>query len=55
MFDNVTFRKEMALRNVGFWDAKEKGNMLNVEEVETSRVDGEEYHQQALLEKVLWK
>ena len=55
MFDNVTFSKEMALRNTGFWDAKEKGNMLNAEEVETNRVDGEEYHQRALLEKVLWK
>ena len=37
LFDHVSFRKEMALRKVNFWDAKKRGNMLNAEKAKASR------------------
>lgn len=42
VFDNISFKKEAALIKVGFWNAKQREEMLNMEEVEASRVAREE-------------
>ena len=42
-FGSVEYRKNLALDQMEFWDAKEKTNRLSLEEMEARRKAREEY------------
>ncbi|RVW97150.1 hypothetical protein CK203_030078 [Vitis vinifera] len=51
VFGRVEYRKNVALDQMQFWDAKEKINRLTVEEMEARREAREEYKKWVLLEE----
>ncbi|RVX03382.1 hypothetical protein CK203_019920 [Vitis vinifera] len=55
VFGRVEYRKNVALDQMQFWDAKEKTNRLTLEEVEARREAREEYKKWVLLEEVTWR
>ncbi|RVW43419.1 putative mitochondrial protein [Vitis vinifera] len=55
VFGRVEYRKNVALEQMQFWDAKEKISRLTVEEMEARREAREEYKKWVLLEEVTWR
>ncbi|WJZ83279.1 hypothetical protein VitviT2T_002974 [Vitis vinifera] len=55
VFGRVEYRKNVALDQMQFWDAKEKTNRLTLEEMEARREAREEYKKWVLLEEVTWR
>ncbi|RVW40194.1 Transposon TX1 uncharacterized 149 kDa protein [Vitis vinifera] len=55
VFGKVEYRKNVALDQMQFWDAKEKINRLTLEEMEARREAREEYKKWVLLEEVTWR
>ncbi|RVW27734.1 hypothetical protein CK203_109966 [Vitis vinifera] len=55
VFGRVEYKKNVALDQMQFWDAKEKINRLTVEEMEAKREAREEYKKWVLLEEVTWR
>ncbi|RVW89824.1 Transposon TX1 uncharacterized 149 kDa protein [Vitis vinifera] len=55
VFGRVEYRKNVALDQMQFWDAKEKINRLTLEEMEARREAREEYKKWVLLEEVTWR
>ena len=52
VFSRVEYRKNLALDQMEFWDAKEKTNKLSLEEMEAKREAREEYKKWVLLEEI---
>ena len=52
VFGRVEYRKNLALDQMEFWDAKEKTNKLSLEEMEAKREAREEYKKWVLLEEI---
>ncbi|KAJ9685117.1 hypothetical protein PVL29_017229 [Vitis rotundifolia] len=55
VFGRVEYRKNLALDQMEFWDAKEKTNKLSLEEIEARREAREEYKKWVLLEEITWR
>ncbi|RVW12312.1 Transposon TX1 uncharacterized 149 kDa protein [Vitis vinifera] len=55
IFGRVEFRKDLALNQVEFWDAKEKTSKLSLEELEARKEAREEYKKWVLLEEKTWR
>ena len=55
IFGRVEFRKDLALNQVEFWDAKEKTSKLSLDELETRKEAREEYEKWVLLEEKTWR
>ena len=55
IFGRVEYRKNLALEQVEFWDAKEKNSILSLEELEARTEAMEEYKKWVLLEKITWR
>ncbi|RVW64332.1 putative ribonuclease H protein [Vitis vinifera] len=55
VFGKVEYRKNVALDQMQFWDAKEKTSRLTLEEMEARREAREEYKKWVLLEEVTWR
>ena len=54
-FGRVEYRKNMALEQMEYWDAKEKINRLSLEELEARNEAREEYKKWVLLEEITWR
>ena len=52
VFSRVEYRKNLALDQMEFLDAKEKTNKLSLEEMEAKREAREEYKKWVLLEEI---
>ncbi|RVW17454.1 Transposon TX1 uncharacterized 149 kDa protein [Vitis vinifera] len=55
IFGRVEYRKDLALEQVEFWDAKEKISRLSLEELEARKEAREEYNKWVLLEEITWR
>ena len=55
IFGRVEYRKNLALEQVEFWDAKEKNSILSLEELEARTEVREEYKKWVLLEEITWR
>ncbi|KAL6342305.1 hypothetical protein AAG906_007519 [Vitis piasezkii] len=55
IFGRVEYRKDLALEQVEFWDAKEKISRLSLEELEARKEAREEYKKWVLLEEITWR
>ena len=55
IFGKVEYRKDLALEQVEFWDAKEKISRLSLEELEARKEAREEYKKWVLLEEITWR
>ena len=55
IFGRVEYRKDLALNQVEFWDAKEKTSRLSLEELEARKDTREEYKKWVLLEEITWR
>ena len=55
IFGRVEYRKDLALEQVEFWDAKEKISRLSLEELEVRKEAREEYKKWVLLEEITWR
>ena len=55
IFGRVEYRKDLALDQVEFWDAKEKTSRLSLEELEARKDTREEYKKWVLLEEITWR
>ncbi|KAJ9682243.1 hypothetical protein PVL29_018228 [Vitis rotundifolia] len=54
-FGRVEYRKNLALEQVEFWDAKEKTGRLTLEELEARKEAREDYKNWVLLEEITWR
>ncbi|RVW43416.1 Transposon TX1 uncharacterized 149 kDa protein [Vitis vinifera] len=54
-FGRVEYRKNMALEQMEYWDAKEKTSRLSLEELEARNEAKEEYKKWVLLEEITWR
>ncbi|RVX09051.1 Transposon TX1 uncharacterized 149 kDa protein [Vitis vinifera] len=54
-FGRVEYRKNMALEQMKYWDAKEKTSRLSLEELEARNEAKEEYKKWVLLEEITWR
>ena len=54
-FDRIELRKNAALEQVQFWDAREKISRLNLEELEARKEAREDYKKWVLLEEINWR
>ncbi|WJZ80362.1 hypothetical protein VitviT2T_000290 [Vitis vinifera] len=54
-FGRIELRKNAALEQVQFWDAKEKISRLNLEELEARKEAREDYKKWVLLEEISWR
>ncbi|KAL6343127.1 hypothetical protein AAG906_019670 [Vitis piasezkii] len=54
-FGRIELRKNVALEQVQFWDAREKISRLNLEELEARKEAREEYKKWVLLEEISWR
>ncbi|KAJ9682618.1 hypothetical protein PVL29_018523 [Vitis rotundifolia] len=54
-FGRVEYRKNLALEQVEFWDAKEKTGRLTMEELEARKEAREDYKNWVLLEEITWR
>ena len=54
-FGRVEYRKNMALEQMEYWDAKDKINRLSLEELEARNEAREEYKKWVLLEEITWR
>ena len=52
IFGRVEFRKDLALNQVEFWDAKKKTNRPSLEELEARKEAREEHKKWVLLEEI---
>lgn len=55
VFGHVDIQKELALKQVGFWDSKEMESPLLLEEEVSRQAAKEEFHKWALFEEVSWR
>ena len=55
VFGMVEYRKNLALDQLQFWDAKEKTNRLSLEKMDARRETREEYKKWVLLEEMNWR
>ena len=55
VFGRVDYKKNLALDQLQFWDAKEKTNRLSLEEMDARREVRKEYKKWVLLEEVTWR
>ena len=55
VFGRVEYRKNLALDQLQFWDAKEKTNKLSLEEMDARREARKEYKKWVLLEEMTWR
>ena len=55
IFGRVEYKKNLALEQVEFWDAKEKNSILSLEELEARTEVREEYKKWVLLEEITWR
>ena len=55
VFGRVEYRKNLALDQLQFWDAKEKTIRLSLEEMDARRKVREEYKKWVLLEEMNWR
>ncbi|WKA06987.1 hypothetical protein VitviT2T_024859 [Vitis vinifera] len=54
-FGRIELRKNAALEQVQFWDAREKTSRLNLEELEARKEAREDYKKWVLLEEISWR
>ena len=54
-FGRVGYRKNLALEQVEYWDAKEKISRLSLEELEGRKEAREDYKKWVLLEEITWR
>ncbi|RVW54301.1 Transposon TX1 uncharacterized 149 kDa protein [Vitis vinifera] len=54
-FGRIELRKNAALEQVQFWDAREKISRLNLEELEARKEAREDYKKWVLLEEISWR
>ena len=54
-FGRVEYRKNTALEQMEYWDAKEKTSRLSLEELEARNEAKEEYKKWVLLEEITWR
>ncbi|KAL6348556.1 hypothetical protein AAG906_016066 [Vitis piasezkii] len=54
-FGRVEYRKNTALEQMEYWDAKEKTSRLSLEELEERNEAKEEYKKWVLLEEITWR
>ena len=54
-FGRVEYRKNLALEQMEFWDAKEKISRLSLEELEARNEAREDYKKWVLLEEITWR
>ena len=55
VFGLIEARKGEALRQVVYWDEKEKGSVLNLEESEAKKEARESYKKWVLREEISWR
>ena len=55
VFGNVSLNKNIALSQIGFWDAKERDCGLSLEDSEARRRAVEEFSKWAVLEEISWR
>ena len=55
VFGNVSLNKNIALSQIGFWDAKERDCGLSLEDCEARRRAVEEFSKWAVLEEISWR
>ena len=55
VFGRVGVRKDLALNQVDYWDAKEKTSILSLEELEARKEVRKDYKKWVLLEEISWR
>ena len=55
IFGRVEYKKNLALEQVEFWDAKEKNSILSLEELEARTEVREEYKKWVTLKEISWR
>ena len=55
VFDNVSFKKDVAFNEISFWDAKDREGLFTFEEADARRRAFGDYNKWALFKEILWR